>query len=68
MWAARLMSERGERETAQGGQEGPRGARAGAPSLRHLVRVARSVLRSELWGSYEVTMYADSVSVRVHRV
>ena len=68
MWVARLMSERGERETAQGDQEGPRGARAGAPSLRHLVRVARSVLRSELWGSYQVIMSADSVSVRVHRV
>ena len=52
---------------AQSAREGPRGVQAGAPSLRHVVRVAQRVLRSEHWGSYEVTMSTDSVSVRVHR-
>ena len=63
-----LMDSLDERGGAKGAREEHHGVRGGRPSVRQVVRVAQRVLRPELWGSYEVTMSADSVSVRVHRV
>ena len=63
-----LMDNLDERGGAKGAREVHHSARAVAPSLRRVVRVAQRVLRPELWGSYEVTESGDFVSVRVHRV